>query len=596
MKSSSIWPIAAVIGLAIVYLVGAGWPHSEREGEFRISEFAKLPVQDGGRIKPIESLARVRLIQISHGQRVVHGDLVKDPETKVETGEVANAKRIPPSRWLLDTMLAGLRNELKLKNPAYEYRVFRIDNDQLVNSLGLPLRPGSWLYSYDEFADNEKFLDYVDRIKASEGPRKDDLFENKVAELFGQKMAFDNLTHMNVRLLHPQGRKQGDDVDWLPLGLVLQRDFEHEAGEFYMAMIGAYLKNNPDEFNKQLESYQKYLARNRSSDYHTARLEAFFDRLDPFTHLLVLYGFMFVLAAGSWLGWSKPLSRSAFWLGVFLFVVHSWAILTRMVLMGRPAPVTNLYSSALYIGWGCVALGLALEWIFKNGIPLVTAAVTGFLGVLIARNLISGDTMEMLQAVLDTNFWLATHVVCISSGYVTMFFAGFLGLLYLVLGMFTPMLRGQNGTDMTKMIYGVTCFSVLLSFVGTVLGGIWADESWGRFWGWDPKENGALLIVIWSALVLHARWGGMVRGRGLALLAIFGNVVTAWSWFGTNQLGIGLHAYGGSGPLSLASLVLIGFVVSQILIILIGSLVPLSLWKSFATPKSVTLVSAGAGT
>jgi len=76
------------------------------------------------------------------------------------------------------------------------------------------------------------------------------------------------------------------------------------------------------------------------------------------------------------------------------------------------------------------------------------------------------------------------------------------------------------------------------------LGGIWADQSWGRFWGWDPKENGALLIVLWNALILHARWGGMVRDRGVAVLAILGNMITAWSWFGTNQLSVGLHAYG----------------------------------------------------
>ena len=94
------------------------------------------------------------------------------------------------------------------------------------------------------------------------------------------------------------------------------------------------------------------------------------------------------------------------------------------------------------------------------------------------------------------------------------------------------------------MVYGIVCFATLFSFVGTVLGGIWADQSWGRFWGWDPKENGALLIVLWNAIILHARWGGLVRERGLMNLAIFGNIVTAFSWFGVNMLGIGLHSYG----------------------------------------------------
>ena len=94
------------------------------------------------------------------------------------------------------------------------------------------------------------------------------------------------------------------------------------------------------------------------------------------------------------------------------------------------------------------------------------------------------------------------------------------------------------------MIYGVLCFAIFFSFVGTVLGGLWADDSWGRFWGWDPKENGALIIVIWNALVLHARWDGMVKDRGLAVLAIGGNIAVAWSGFGVNELGAGLHSYG----------------------------------------------------
>jgi cytochrome c biogenesis factor len=101
-----------------------------------------------------------------------------------------------------------------------------------------------------------------------------------------------------------------------------------------------------------------------------------------------------------------------------------------------------------------------------------------------------------------------------------------------------------NRSSLTKMIYGIVCFATLFSFVGTVLGGIWADQSWGRFWGWDPKENGALMIVIWNAAILHARWGGIIRERGLVAMAIFGNAVTAWSFFGTNMLGIGLHSYG----------------------------------------------------
>ena len=127
------------------------------------------------------------------------------------------------------------------------------------------------------------------------------------------------------------------------------------------------------------------------------------------------------------------------------------------------------------------------------------------------------------------------------------------------------------------MVYGIVCFATLFSFVGTVLGGIWADQSWGRFWGWDPKENGALLIVIWNALILHARWGDLVRDRGIMNLAVFGNIVTSFSWFGVNMLGIGLHSY---GFMDAAFKWLMIFIGSQVFIIALG-LLPLSLWRSF---------------
>src|SRR5690606_947943 len=140
-----------------------------------------------------------------------------------------------------------------------------------------------------------------------------------------------------------------------------------------------------------------------------------------------------------------------------------------------------------------------------------------------------GDTFVVLEAVLDTQFWLATHVVCITLGYATTYMAGLFGLLYIALGVFTPGLNSRIAKELTRMNYGVLCFATLFSFWGTVLGGLWADDSWGRFWGWDPKENGALIIVLWNALVLHARWGAMIKERGMAVLTVLGNITVSWA-------------------------------------------------------------------
>jgi hypothetical protein len=118
-----------------------------------------------------------------------------------------------------------------------------------------------------------------------------------------------------------------------------------------------------------------------------------------------------------------------------------------------------------------------------------------------------------------------------------------------------------------------------------VLGGLWADYSWGRFWGWDPKENGALLIVLWIAMILHARWGGMVKQRGIAVLSVLGLIVLGWSWFGTNFLGLGLHSYGGSKGNKMLALVVIDFFIAAIAGV---GMIPLEYWKSFR-PQSDAL-------
>jgi len=248
-----------------------------------------------------------------------------------------------------------------------------------------------------------------------------------------------------------------------------------------------------------------------------------------------------------------------------------------MWLEGRP-PVTNLYSSALFIGWGSVALCLILEATYKNAIGTAAAGMIGFATLLIAHHLaLAGDTLEMMRAVLDSNFWLGTHVVVVATGYASTFLAGILAIIYIIRGVFTRTLDKGTADALARMVYGIVCFATLFSFVGTTLGGIGADQSWGRFWGWDPKENGALIIVIWNALILHARWGGLIKQRGLMCLAVFGNVVTSWSWFGTNMLGIGLHSYGFTEA---AFWWLSAFILLQLALIAVANL-PLGKWRSF---------------
>jgi ABC-type transport system involved in cytochrome c biogenesis permease subunit len=165
----------------------------------------------------------------------------------------------------------------------------------------------------------------------------------------------------------------------------------------------------------------------------------------------------------------------------------------------------------------------------------------------------------------------------ISMGYGSTYLAGMLAIIYIVRGLLTKSLDQATADALARMVYGIVCFATLFSLVGTVLGGIWADQSWGRFWGWDPKENGALIIVLWNAIILHCRSAEMVRQRGLMMLAVFGNVVTSWSWFGTNMLGVGLHSYGFTQSAFQGLIAVVGL---HLLIIALAAL-PLERWRSF---------------
>ncbi|MEO0480783.1 MAG: cytochrome c biogenesis protein ResB [Planctomycetota bacterium] len=271
-------------------------------------------------------------------------------------------------------------------------------------------------------------------------------------------------------------------------------------------------------------------------------------KADPTFRALLWFVAAFVLVTFSWF---KPKSRwlavpawstTAIGLGV---LVHG--IAWRCFLRDRP-PITGLYDTILFVAGTCVITALVVEWFHKRKVFLSLAAFLGMLGMFLARRFeaIDGhDTMPTLVAVLDTNFWLATHVTIINLGYAGTLLAGFIAHLFVVgsaLGF-----REKHRPffeSVARATYGTVCFATLFTTVGTILGGIWANDSWGRFWGWDPKENGALMIVLWNVAMLHMRMGGMVKQLGFALMAVAGNAVVIFSWFHTNLLGVGLHSYG----------------------------------------------------
>jgi ABC-type transport system involved in cytochrome c biogenesis permease subunit len=574
-----------VVGVATLYLASMLAPPADGTNNMHLTRFGALPLQDAGRIKPFDTLARNSLMIISGRQTFVD----------------ENDKEQPAIRWLLDVMTSGpvfqMANE-RGEGPRFslageKHRVFRIDNPEVVTLLGLERRPGS-RYAVAEFRDHLGKLEQEADKVARKDPKQLTAYEKGVHDLAQHLQLYIKLARWPETLYLIPPEVPGDD--WQTFIEMRQTSDNKEAFGDVPAMVTAYAGHDVQGFNKALDAYESHNQGISTGERMRSNAEMVFNYFEPFYQCTILYVIIFVLGCLAWLGWclswsgwTGPLSRTAFLLAVVTLAVHTAALVTRMYLMDRWFVfVTNLYSSSVFIGWGCVALCLVLEKLFHNGLGNVIAAFCGALTMFVAHHLGSdGDTLALLQPVLDANFWLATHVTCVTLGYTATFVAGFLGVAYILGGVLTRYLSKSASNVLGQMLYGIVCFATLLSFTGTVLGGIWADQSWGRFWGWDPKENGALLIVIWNALILHARWGGMIKQRGMAVLAVVGNMVTGWSWFGTNQLGVGLHAYGFNDTLATGLVIFWG---TQMAAIVLG-LLPLHRWASYAaltaTPRPV---------
>lgn len=624
-KQPGVWAPALTAVLIAGYFSGKARPLVEREDGMAIGRFAALPVAEGGRVKPIDTFARNTLQYLSSRQEVIPAD---------EDGQ-----RISATEWFLDTVSRAKGWQ--------DHRVFRVENLEVLDLLGLEPRPGSFRYSYAEVMakpdeTEAQFIRAFDQRKSinaakakGESVEPLSLVQERTLRLMSKVRAFEGSTlafqeppiggegaDVRQQLMKAQGvaeqlrlreivravppsTPEGTWGTVFETGLVNLMKFArkeplNKAGVAWSDALTAYGRGSVNTFadkltdlEAEIEKYQRSveakpevlagLAGSERLNTKVVRFENAFNAFGPVYYCAVMYLAAFVLTSLGWLGqggagWQRVLGRCAMAVLLVTLAIHTFALVGRVYISGRP-PVTNLYSSAVFIGWAAVLFGVAFEFIYRLSIGSAVASAIGFATLLVAHNLsLEGDTFTVLRAVLDTQFWLATHVVCITLGYSTTYLAGFLGAGYL-LSACVPRLLGQDSRldkrtadQILRMIYGTLCFALLFSFIGTVLGGLWADDSWGRFWGWDPKENGALIIVLWNALVLHARWGKMVGPAGLAALAVGGNIVTTWSWFGVNELGVGLHAYGDSE--SSTATWLLGFVASQAIVIAVGCIAP----------------------
>lgn len=591
-KAPSRWPVVLGVGAVALFAVLALVPWAavknslrpaQRDRQFDLYAAGKIPVQFGGRVMPLAAYANQTLKAISNRSALKLEDAPGAIRDRVD-----GAKKLSPMAWLMEVAIDDERLD--------DLQMIRIDASEVRDELNLEKRE-SKLFTLNEIRRELNRFTELTEAAAKKEPRDQSFKEKKLLELDRRIRAFTmtaiafrlpvprelpehlfpkETTEMQRRMfavqelqsrlqavermtspgiVPPPAEKLSESQDvpkWsafapaffdVALKGASGESVERVGVDTFAEMITAYNAKDPQKFNAAVDAHLDGLKTLEGAGYSPWKvaLERWDESNSPTTVAMVLY--FVALALGClYLMSDLPRLRAGVWgILVVALTIHTLVLLSRIIITGR-APVINLYSSAVFIGWAGVIFGIVQERIFRYGEGNLLAAGSGVLALLVAYGLSSGDTMPVLQAVLDTQFWLGTHVISVTLGYTATMVAGLLGIRYLVAGWLGA--DSDSLRQIYRSIYGATCFGILFSFVGTVLGGLWADDSWGRFWGWDPKENGALLIVIWNAMMLHARWDAMVGARGFAILAIGGNIVTGWSYFGTNELGIGLHSYG----------------------------------------------------
>lgn len=561
-----------------------------------------LPVLHDGRVMPLETFARLHLLQFS-GRKTLGDqtalewmlDLLFDPHSTTDKPlflinnhavleaigvpifEEVEGRRPSGRRFSIDHLSPGLPELERLARAAaqldpedrdeVDQEILRLFTNLITyRQLGMVfghIRPNPGLHVEDPGLREQLGLrnDEINLVYYRVRPLAEELYDRiDEAQRLGSDPElsppeFQFVSHMMEYWLRNQqlpfqvlpAAPHGEPV-WLPpFDALYQEERDAELVNAARRFADFGLAWRAADWDAALAAYRdvETFVQDRMKHVRDVRLtlsESRYHRANFYGKARFLYLIGFLLATVG-LTTGKSLFRQAAWIPVGIAMIwHITGLVWRVYLTARP-PVTNLYGTFLFVSLICVLLALLVEWKQKNSLGLFAGSFIAVTFLFLAERFgAEGDTLQKVVAVLASNFWLSTHVIAVTIGYAGVWIAGVFGHIWLLLNLCNRSKEKQ--ASVMNALNGVLGFGLTFAFLGTMLGGIWADQSWGRFWGWDPKENGALLIVLWTAAIYHARVGGMIREKGTAAAAAFGCVMVMLAWLGVNLLGVGLHSYG----------------------------------------------------
>jgi cytochrome c-type biogenesis protein CcsB len=466
-----------------------------------VASLKRLPIQHDGRVMPLDTMAREAAWNVT-GQTRWRGF---DPDGMV-LGWV-----LSPDAWAKEPLV-------------------RIGSTALASEIGLT--SGTRHAAFDELARNQRLVGLIQQAHA--------------AEQGGQKLAgtFAAASKLEERLDVMWGFLTGASLTVVPHPTSVSGAWSVPPAVSVEALDRLATAPSP------APSYPTHAAIER---------EIFYNAIRPtrVAWIVLLAGTVLaILAMRNENRWLDRASLSALGAG---FAVMTWGIGTRWSLAGR-IPASNMYESLLFLAWGVLFFALIAYTVLRNRLVVLNAAAMSALTMALTDLLPIDGFIHPVAPVLANTAWLAIHVPIIMVSYSVLALGVLFAHMQIGIGLVAPR-RQELVARMYELLYWYIHIGSILLIAGIITGSMWASSSWGRYWGWDPKEVWSLVAFLAYLAVLHARFQRYLGPFGVAAVSIAAFWMILMTYLGVNfVLTAGLHSYGFGGSSMLNGMLIVAFV------------------------------------
>ncbi len=518
------WFPLAILLLWPLLSLPAQEPERVDSAGLNFRQFGLLAIQEGGRRKPVDTFARETLVRITGKSSVK-----------------AAGRRWSASDWALSMLLDTHKWQ--------EEPMILVSLGELKEALGLPAQQRRFSFAQlSPLPELNRLANEAHALRQADKPLS--RLQNEVMNVSDRLIRFARMQEGSAFLLVPG--KESAVQPWVvpPAFSTYYTEAQFAPVQPHLqAMAQAYTRG--DKFNFSLASTRlRETLRALSPTIYPGegelQREYFYNHFDGFYRAALGYGLALVfLGIASFRGRTGWLRMAGIITAVLAVGFHATAIVLRCLIAGRP-PVTNMYESVIWVSITVSILGLLFFLRYRTTIYLLAALPVSLLSLLLVHQMpiAMPSSIDPLVPVLRDNFWLTVHVLTITLSYGA--FALAMGFGHILLWRYArDPVAARADQPMHFWLYRVLQLGVLLLAAGTILGGVWANYSWGRFWGWDPKETWALIALLSYIVTLHGRLAGWWTQFGLVVASVVCFLTVLMAWYGVNfVLGKGLHSYG----------------------------------------------------